>query len=143
MFDMTFTPRERAYLADQPLGHLATRRSDGSLQNNPVGFSLDETSDTIDITGRALGATRKFANVTDNAQVALVIDDLVSRDPWAVRGIEIRGTALALTGQETPSDDTSDEVIRIFPRRVIAWGLDGPGMHGRDINSSDDVRQSV
>jgi pyridoxamine 5'-phosphate oxidase family protein len=29
-------------------------------------------------------------------QVAFVVDDLVSRDPWTVRGLEIRGTAVAL-----------------------------------------------
>lgn len=140
MSDMTFTERERAYLAERPLGRLATRRPDGSLQNNPVGFSLDETNGTLDITGRALGASRKFANVADHAQVALVVDDLVSRDPWTVRGIEIRGVALALTEQLTPSSYTSDEIIRITPHRVISWGLDGPGMRGRDVPPPRDGR---
>lgn len=130
---MIFTDDERDYLDSQWLGRLATRRSDGSLQNNPVGFSLDAATGSIDITGRALGRTRKFANVADNAQVALVVDDLVSRDPWTVRGVEIRGTAVALTGQETPSDYTSAEIIRITARRVISWGLTTPGMHGRDV----------
>ncbi len=143
VLDMTFTERERAYLAEQPLGRLATRRPDGSLQNNPVGFSLDETSGTLDITGRALGASHKFANVADNAQVALVVDDLVFRDPWTVRGIEIRGVALALTGQSTPSSYTSDEIIRITPHRVISWGLDQPGMRGRDVTPSNDGRSGV
>jgi hypothetical protein len=27
--------------------------------------------------------------------VAIVVDDLESRDPWTVRGLEIRGTAAA------------------------------------------------
>lgn len=128
------TALERDYLASQPLGRLATRRPDGSLQNSPVGFSYDEAAGTVDITGRAMGATRKFANVMDNGQVALVIDDLVSRDPWTVRGVEIRGTALALTGQPPRSGYTSGELIRIQPRRVISWGIDGsPGMHSRDL----------
>lgn len=137
---MTFSENERAYLAEQPLGRLATRRPDGSLQNNPVGFSLNETGGTLDITGRALGATRKFANVADNGQVALVVDDLVSRNPWEVRGLEIRGTALALTGQTSASSYTSDEIIRIIPHRVISWGLDGPGMRGRDVTPPSDDR---
>ncbi len=135
---MTLTEAERAYLATQPLGRLATRRPDGSLQNNPVGFSYDEQTGTIDIAGRALGASRKFHNVADNGAVALVVDDLVSRDPWTVRGVEIRGHAEALVDQETPSTYTSPELIRIHPRRVISWGLgDTPGMHSRSINGAE------
>jgi len=134
---MTLTRAERAYLMTQPLGRLATRRPDGSLQNNPVGFSYDDRTGTIDITGRALGATRKFHNVTANGAIALVVDDLVSRDPWTVRGVEIRGQGEALVDQETPSTYTSPEVIRIHPRRVISWGLDDdPGMHGRDVDGA-------
>lgn len=135
---MTFTQREREYLADQTLGRLATRRPDGSLQNNPVGFSLDEANGTLDITGRALGATRKFSNVADNGQVALVVDDLASRDPWTVRGLEIRGIAVALTIQQTQPVYSSHEVIRITPYRVISWGLDGGEMRARDVGATRD-----
>lgn len=133
----TLTDREIAYLGSQPLGRLATRRPDGTLQNNPVGFRYDQTTGTIDITGRALGTTRKFANVADNGQVAFVVDDLASRSPWVVRGVEIRGTAVALTGQEPAADWLSPEVIRITPRRVISWGLDAAeGMAARDVPAS-------
>jgi len=117
---MALTEPERDYLTTQPLGRLATRRPDGSLQNNPVGFAYDQRTDTITITGRALGATRKFHNVADNGEVALVIDDLVSMDPWTVRGVEIRGRAEALVDQETASAYDSPEIIRIHPRRVIS-----------------------
>lgn len=136
---MTLTDIERDYLASQPLGRLATRRPDGSLQNSPVGFRYDQQTGTITITGRALGATRKFANVADNGQVALVVDDLVTRQPWTVRGVEIRGRAEALVDQEPTSAYTSAEIIRIHPRRVISWGI-GPepgtpesGMRGRNV----------
>ena len=134
---MTLTPAERDYLASQPLGRLATRRPDGSLQNNPVGFSYDEQTGTIDIGGRALAASRKFHNVAANGEVALVVDDLVSRNPWTVRGVEIRGHAEALVGQQPTSSYTSPEIIRIHPRRVISWGIGpDPGMHGRDVDSA-------
>lgn len=113
---------------------------DGSLQNNPVGFSYDEQTGTIDITGRALGATRKFHNVAANGAVALVVDDLVSVNPWRVRGVEIRGHAEALASQIPRSGYTSSEVIRIHPRRVISWGIGPePGMHGRDVNGAAPV----
>ena len=132
---MTLTEAERAYLETQPLGRLATRRPDGSLQNNPVGFGYDDQTGTIQITGRAMGASRKFHNVADNGAVAFVVDDLASRDPWIVRGVEIRGQAEALVDQDAGQAYASPEVIRIHPQRVISWGLGAdPMMHGRDID---------
>jgi len=132
---MTFSELERDYLAAQPLGRLATVSEQGMPQNNPVGFDLDEEIGTIDIGGRAMGGTRKFRNVGATAVAALVVDDLVSRDPWTVRGIEIRGWAEALSGVDPISSYASGEIIRIHPTRVISWGLDPnePGMIGRTI----------
>jgi pyridoxamine 5'-phosphate oxidase family protein len=77
-----------------------------------------------------MGATRKFRNLRTNAQVALVIDDVVSTDPWTVRGLEIRGTAVALSDVDPPVSFMSREVIRITPTWVTAWGLD-PDAQGR------------
>ena len=93
---ITLTEAERTYLKSQPLARLATVDASGAPQNNPVGAFLDEETGDILIGGHAMGATRKFRNVQANGQVALVVDDLVSRDPWTVRGLEIRGTAAAL-----------------------------------------------
>ena len=131
---MTLTDAERDYLAGQPLGRLATRRPDGTLQNSPVGFRYDEATGTLDVRGWDMGSTRKFANVADNGQVALVVDDLASRKPWTVRGVEVRGTAEALTGLPPGPRGESGEVIRIHPRRVVSWGLDGTRtVQGRDV----------
>ncbi|MDQ3569178.1 MAG: PPOX class F420-dependent oxidoreductase [Actinomycetota bacterium] len=132
---MSLTTTEQQYLETQVLGRLATARADGSLQNNPVGFSYDETTGTINITGRNLGATQKFRNVASTGMVALVVDDIVSRDPWAVRGVEVRGRAEARRDQEPPNPYASREVIRIHPHRVISWGLDpaNPGMNSREV----------
>src|SRR5262245_48966236 len=99
---MTFTPAELGYLASQHLGRLATVAPDGQVQNNPVGFFVDAGTGTITIGGHALGASRKFRNVRAGSTVAFVVDDLASIDPWSPRGIEIRGTAVALTDQEPP-----------------------------------------
>ena len=122
---MMFTSVELEYLRSQRLGRLATLTPRGTLQNSPVGFQVDEDAGVIAIWGRDMGNTRKFHNVAANGEVAFVVDDLVSVSPWVVRGIEIRGTAEALTGQTPPSGYWSAEVIRIHPRRIIAWGL-GP-----------------
>jgi pyridoxamine 5'-phosphate oxidase family protein len=132
---MTLTESERDYLASQPLGRLATVDKNGHPQNKPVGFAYDDANGTIDIGGWTMGTTRKFANVVATAFAALVVDDLVSRDPWTVRGMEIRGRAEALTGQESLNSYSSPDIIRIHPTRIISWGLDpeNPGMKGRSI----------
>jgi pyridoxamine 5'-phosphate oxidase family protein len=65
-----------------------------------------------------------FRNVQANGRVALVVDDLVSQDPWTVRGLEIRGTAVALHDVDPPVPFMSREVIRITPTWVASWGVD-------------------
>ncbi len=122
---MSFTEAEREYLASMPLGRLATVAGDGVPQNNPVGFRLNDELGTIDIGGHAMGASRKFANVRQHPDVSFVVDDIRSTNPWSVRGVEIRGTAEALSGQEPAGPGYSPEIIRIHPRRVLSWGL-GP-----------------
>ncbi len=122
---MVFTDFELEYLRSQRLGRLATLSPRGTLQNSPVGFQVDEEAGVIAVWGRDMGNTRKFHNVAANGQVAFVVDDLVSVSPWVVRGLEIRGSAEALSGQTPPSGYWSAEVIRIHPRRIITWGI-GP-----------------
>jgi pyridoxamine 5'-phosphate oxidase family protein len=135
---MSLTRHERDYLARQPLGRLATVDSNGHPQNNPVGFDYDEDSGTIDIGGFSMGTTRKFANVATTPFASLVVDDLVSRDPWTVRGIEIRGRAEAIRGREPRNSYSSPDVIRIYPSRIISWGLDPehPGTTGRTVRDA-------
>lgn len=123
------TEAEISYLADQPLGRLATVSPDGTPQVKPVGFRYDPELGVIDIGGRDLAATTKFRNVAAGGRVALVVDDLVSRQPWRVRGLEIRGDAEALTDQEPFRPGMAREVIRIHPRRVVSWGIE-PGQAG-------------
>jgi pyridoxamine 5'-phosphate oxidase family protein len=115
---------EREYLKSQPLARLATVDASGAPQNSPVGAFLDEGSGDILIGGFAMGASRKFRNVRTNGHVALVVDDLVSSDPWTVRGLEIRGTAQAQEDVDPPMPSMSREVIRITPTWVSSWGVD-------------------
>lgn len=46
------------------------------------------------------------------------------------------GDAEQLTGAHDLGAYLSPEVIRIRPRRVITWGIEGeePGMHGRTVS---------
>lgn len=121
---MELSENERNYLNSQPLGRLATLAPDGSPQSRPVGYFLNEALGTIDIGGHNLGSSQKFRNVQRDGRVTLVVDDLASIDPWAPRGIEIRGQAEALIEAEPPRPGFSSELIRIHPIRVLAWGLD-------------------
>jgi pyridoxamine 5'-phosphate oxidase family protein len=127
---MTFTEAELEYLRSQRLGRLATIAPDGGPQNNPVGFKVDEEAGTIDIGGWNLGASRKFHNIETNPEVAFVVDDLASVNPWKARGVQIRGTAEALSNQASGDSGMSDEVIRIHPRRLFSWGLGADGKEG-------------
>jgi pyridoxamine 5'-phosphate oxidase family protein len=130
----TFTAAELEYLASQRLGRLATA-GPRALQNNPVGFSVNVTAGTIDIGGHNMGASQKFRNVRADGRVAFVVDDIVSVQPWTVRGIEIRGRAEALTDAEPPQPFMSGEIIRVHPERIFTWGIEPGhvGMHRRDI----------
>jgi pyridoxamine 5'-phosphate oxidase family protein len=113
-----------AYLASQRLGRLATVDPRGAPQNSPVGFRYNAELGTIDIGGRNMGASRKFRNLTDNPRVAFVVDDIASVQPWRVRCVEIRGHAQALRDQVPYMQGMSAEIIRVYPERVISFGLD-------------------
>jgi pyridoxamine 5'-phosphate oxidase family protein len=131
---MVFTAAELEYLHSQRLGRLATLTPDGTLQNSPVGFEVDDATGVISIRGRDMGNSRKFHNVAANGQVAFVVDDIASVNPWTVRCLEVRGVGEALTGQTPPNPYLSSEVIRIHPRRVISWGMGPEGQEGSKRN---------
>ena len=116
---MVFAETEIAYLASQRLGRLATVQESGVLQVSPVGLSYNPATSTIDISGYNLMKSQKFRNIARNGRAAFVVDDLVSVQPWRVRCIEIRGVAEAIEGEDAP-------MIRLHPKRVIAFGIDEP-----------------
>jgi pyridoxamine 5'-phosphate oxidase family protein len=134
---MIFTDAELDYLQSQRLGRLATQKPDGTLQNSPVGFRVDEQAGVINIYGHDMGKSRKFRNVAANGRAAFVVDDIRSFDPWVVRCLEVRGTAEALSDQEPPAPYFGREVIRIHPARIISWGMGSDGQQG----SSRDIQQ--
>ena len=113
-----------AYLSSQRLGRLATVDPRGGPQNNPVGFRYNADLGTIDIGGRNMGASRKFRNLAANPNVAFVVDDIASVQPWRVRCVEIRGHAEALRDEIPYAPGMSAEIIRVYPDRVISFGLE-------------------
>ncbi len=118
---MTFTSEEIEYLSKQDLGRLATSQPNGMLQNSPVGFTCNIELGTIDIGGYNMAASQKYKNLTSNPTVAFVVDDIVSRSPWRVRCLEIRGVGEQV---ESGSDRTMlGPIIRVRPTRIISFGL--------------------
>jgi pyridoxamine 5'-phosphate oxidase family protein len=119
-----FDPAEIDYLNDQFIGRLATAGPDGKPHVVPVSFSYNPDLDTIDIGGHNFGARKKYRDVQRNPWAAIVVDDLVSTDPWTVRMIEVRGPADALDhGGAALGAGFADELIRIHPDRIVSYGL--------------------
>ncbi|MFE9747804.1 PPOX class F420-dependent oxidoreductase [Saccharothrix saharensis] len=120
---MAFTDEEIAYLRSQPLGRLATLGSADQPDVVPVAVEFDGTFLWVG-GGATVRGTRKFRNVASgHHKVALVVDDLVSVDPFIARGIRVYGHAeepferVGLVGPGT--------YLRITPRVSWSWNLAG------------------
>lgn len=129
---MSFTTTELEYLSGQRLGRLATAQPDGTLQVSPVGFRYNDRTGTIDIAGRGMAASRKFRNVAENGQVAFVIDDVASVQPWRPRCVEVRGEGESIAepidsawAADLAQTGFDGAIIRIHPKRIISFGVDG------------------
>jgi pyridoxamine 5'-phosphate oxidase family protein len=111
-----FTDAERAYLTDvHPMARLATIGRDGMPHVMPLGmYSIDPETDAIVTAGQDLASTKKWRDVMHVGRAAIVVDDVLP--PFRPRGIEIRGRAEANTDGGLS--------IRIYPERIVAWGLD-------------------
>jgi pyridoxamine 5'-phosphate oxidase family protein len=117
---MAFTEDEAPYLKSQPLARIATVGPDGQPDVTPVSFEFDGTY--FYLGGWAPEQTRRFRNVkAGHAKVALVVDDLVSVDPWTLRFLRVYGTAelVEREGRFGPA-----RYMRITPE--ISWSWLGP-----------------
>jgi len=120
-----FTAAEIEYLSSQRLGRIATVGPDGQPHVVPVSFRHNTDHDTIDIGGHDFAKRKKFRDVQHNPRVAFVVDDLSSVRPWRPRGIEIRGEAEMVHGGSQIGPGFDEEMFRIRPSRIIAWGIEG------------------
>lgn len=119
-----FTEEEIAYLEEQRIGRLATVGPGSRPHVVPVGFSYDAETDTIRISGHDFEETKKFRDAERIPNVAFVVDDLASIDPWRPRGIEIRGQAETLRGGgERTGPGPGSAWIQIEPTRISVWGI--------------------
>lgn len=122
-----FTPAELEYLQSQRLCRMATAGDNQQPHVTPVAFRYNADTNTFDIAGHG-GFTRrkKWRDLQANPQIALVIDDIASVNPWKVRGIEIRGTVeLLSSGGDTVIPGADPDMIHVTPKRVVSWGIEG------------------
>jgi pyridoxamine 5'-phosphate oxidase family protein len=121
---VAFSDDEIAYLLSQPLARFATRASDGQPDVVPVAFEYDDGIIWICGAGEAVLTTRKIRNVAaGNHEVALVVDDLVSFEPFIARGIRIYGRAegpMQRVGMVGPG-----HYLRVTPTVSWSWNLEG------------------
>ena len=121
-----FTPAEVDYLTSQRLGRLATAGHDCQPHVVPMAFRYNPEQGTIDIGGLRISQTKKYRDVAANPRVGFVVDDIASIDPWKVRMLEIRGEAELLpVGGKEIMPGFEDAFIRIHPRRIVSFGIDG------------------
>ena len=119
-----FSPSEIKYLQSQRLGRLATVGPNGQPHVVPVAFRYNPGLDTIDIGGHDFAKRKKFRDVQTNPNVAIVVDDIASFNPWKVRGVEIRGEVEVLPAGGTELlPGFAPEMFRLRPKRVISWGV--------------------
>jgi pyridoxamine 5'-phosphate oxidase family protein len=121
---MSLTDEEIAYLRSQPIARVATLSDDGQPDVVPLAFEFDGTFFWVGGSGPSVAGTRKFRNVrAGNQKVALVIDDMVSFDPFIARCIRIYGDAeqpVEREGMVGPG-----VYMRITPTISWSWNMAG------------------
>jgi len=121
---MSFTDEEIAYMRSQPIARVATLSAGGQPDVVPLAFEFDGTYFWVGGTGPSVANTRKFRNVrAGRRKVAIVIDDLVSLDPFVARSIRIYGLA------EEPVERVGlvgpGLYMRITPTISWSWNMAG------------------
>lgn len=126
-----FTERELAYLEAQPLMRFASASPKGRPDVATVIFAVE--GDDILTGGFDITKTVRYRNIGKNPHATVVIDDLASMDPWAPRGIKVRGAAAIETGAD-------GERFRITPEVIWSWGVNEaargiPTMERREVGA--------
>ena len=117
-----FSEKEIAYLKSQRLARIATVSKQSQPDVVPVGYEFD--GHDFYIGGLIQTKTLKYKNVLQgNTQVAFVVDDVESVDPWRPRGIKIHGIAQIV---DRKGQFVSGPHLRITPTRYTSWGIERP-----------------
>ncbi len=119
-----YSEPEIEYLKSQRLARIATATKQGKPDVSPVAFEFDGTHFFIGSHSQNIFlSTRKYKNVRNgNKEVALVIDDLESVQPWIPRAMKINGIAEIVehNGMFGPG-----KYLEITPSITWSWGIKG------------------
>ena len=121
---MAFNDEETAYLRTQGMARLCTLGPNEQPDAVPVALEFDGSVFWVGGSGESFLVTRKVRNVrAGRTKVALVIDDLVSFDPFIARGIRVYGEA------ESPVERVGmvgpGFYMRIVPTVSWSWNMAG------------------
>ena len=135
------TEAQALWLAQSPIGHMATADAKGAPYVIPVCYAFDGRAiySVLDAKPKTAPLTRlrRVRNIQANPQVSLVVDHY--EDDWQRLGYLLvfgraellqhgqeRADAIGLLRDKYPqyrSMDVADNpVIKITPERVVAWG---------------------
>jgi pyridoxamine 5'-phosphate oxidase family protein len=119
-----YSESETRYLKSQRLGRIASVSSKGKPDVSPVAFEFSGNYFFVGSHSQEIFlSTRKYKNGSEgNKQVALVIDDLESVQPWKPRGIKLNGIAEIVehNGLFGPG-----KYLQITPTTSWSWGIKG------------------
>jgi pyridoxamine 5'-phosphate oxidase family protein len=119
------TTTQIGYLASQLLGRIATAGADHKPHVVPTSYRYNAELGTIDVGGHHVATTKKYRDVQANGWASIVVDDLVSTNPWTPRMLEVRGRAETIpTGGAHLGPGFGEAFIRIYPERVNSFGLE-------------------
>ena len=114
---------EANYLKSQRLARIATSSPKGVPEVSPVGFEFDGKYFWVGSHSKEIfPITHRYKNITGgNSKVSLVVDDLLSVNPWRPRGIKVSGTAKVM---EHDGIFGKGRYFRISPSKTVSWGIE-------------------
>jgi pyridoxamine 5'-phosphate oxidase family protein len=131
-----FSEAEVEFLKAHSLGHIATVNSIGEPHIVPLRYLFNVELETIDLGGHGNPRTKKYyRDLVETGRAAFIVDDVLG--PMRVRAVEVRGRVELLpSGGQTVRPDYDPELVRIWPRHIVSWGLTDPNpfhRSGRDV----------
>ena len=106
----------------------------------PVGVFYDPEAEAI-VVGAAgdMVRSKNFRDARDRPEVAIVVDDLASVEPWRPRGrAETHSEGGEAVGERVGASFPFQPAwIHVFPRRIPTWEIDGDSyeLTARDVAS--------
>jgi pyridoxamine 5'-phosphate oxidase family protein len=117
-----FSDKEIDFLRSQKLARIATVSK--RLQPDVATVSYELEGDKFVIPSLDMEKTLKYKNLKNgNPNIALVIDDLETVNPWKPRGIKVHGTAEIV---ERNGRFGKGLYIEITLERFWSWGIQRP-----------------